>query len=95
MCWDENGAKFQGKNPPNWASGAQGAARPLTDELLALEALLQPLWGDDVLHHGNGHQELDGPLHLAGDEVGTLLCSLGDLPTQDVELLRAGNTEQG
>lgn len=82
------------QTPPNWAPSPQGAARPLTDELLALEALLQPLGGDNVLHHRNGRQELDRPRHLAGDEVGALLCRLGDLTAQDVELLQAGNTEQ-
>lgn len=62
------------QTPPNWVPSPRGAARPLTDELLALEALLQPLRRDDVLHHGNGRQELDRPRDLAGDEVGALLC---------------------
>ena len=44
-----------------------------------------------MLHHGNGRQELDRPRDLAGDEVGALLCGLGDLPAQDVQLLQAGN----
>lgn len=66
----------------------------LTDELLTLETLLQPLRSHDVLHHGDGRQELHGARHLAGDEVGALLCRLGDLPTKNVELLGVTNTDQ-
>lgn len=59
-----------------------------TNELLALEALFQPLRSHDVLHHRDGRQELHGARHLAGDEVGTLLCGLSNLSTQDVQLLK-------
>lgn len=59
----------------------------LTNELLALEAFFQPLRRHDVLHHGNGRQELHSAGHLAGNEVRARLCRLDNLPTENVELL--------
>lgn len=66
-----------------------------TNELLALEALLQPLRSHDVLHHRDGRQELHRARHLAGDEVGTLLCGLSNFPTQDVQLLKPQTHQKG
>lgn len=71
----------------------EGSRRPLTDELLAPEALVQPLGGHDVLHHRDGRQELDRARDLAGDEVRALGHRLGDVTAQDVELLEAGAEE--
>lgn len=75
-------------------STSASANGKLTNELLTLETFLQPLGGHDVLHHGDGRQELDRARHLAGDEVGALLRRLGNLPSKDVELLEAGTTGQ-
>lgn len=66
-----------------------------TNERLTLEALLQPVRGHHVLHHRDGRQELDRARHLAGDEVRALLRGLGNLPAQDVQLLKATSTERG
>lgn len=86
---DKHGDKVGTKAlPGRLASNAKARPRPLTHERLALEALVQPLGGHHVLHHGDGRQELDRARHLAGHEVRALLRRLGDLPTQNVQLLR-------
>lgn len=72
---------------------ASAAGTAPTNELLALEALLQPLRSHDVLHHRDGRQELHGACHLAGNEVGTLVRGLSNLSTQDVQLLKPQTAE--
>lgn len=66
----------------------------LTDKLLALQALVQPLGSHNMPHHGHGRQELDRARHLAGDQVRALVRRLGNVAPENVELLKA-ETETG
>lgn len=73
-----------------------GVLALLTNELLALQAFVQPLGRHDVPHHGHGCQELDRARHLAGDQVRALVRRLGNVAPKNVELLKAETeTETG